>query len=491
MANPSLDLRGGASGPSFEGSTPGHVLTVDANGKTVSPQLLPPAGPALVSFNGRTTPAAMPEAGDYEAEQIPYAGNAPGADVEAALDGLQDEIDDQQTDIDAAAATAATADGKAVAAQQPFQGTYYVNAAFAGTHTGSQSNPFVSVAAAYAFAALMGITRTIVYLPPGATHVENVTMPTTGEHEIAAQPALGGVGNVILQGNVDMSCTASARRSLTNLAVVGNLTGNCSAGTQRIMLTSAQVSGTTTLTTTGAGVQRLSTRGGVWDAPAGGNAGGCGLTGAVTISGTFWGANCIFGTSIAVTATSSFSGCDLPPLITTTGAVALFLTDCSNTVGGPLAFTAASGNCQLRPDFATLSELQRVGTTLTGTVSIAGLIGRSQRVAQITNVGVTVLSARVPAGLMVIECCLTLLANAGATAGNAVLNVVYTDATGTLVTEQVTTAALNVAGAVGSKARGALQFTHNGSGAVSYSVTGITNATALSYQCDVAIRQAS
>lgn len=37
MANPSLVLRGGPSGPTFAPSTPGYVLTVQSDGKSVAP----------------------------------------------------------------------------------------------------------------------------------------------------------------------------------------------------------------------------------------------------------------------------------------------------------------------------------------------------------------------------------------------------------------------------------------------------------------------
>lgn len=88
MANPSLDLRGGASGPSYEGSTPGFVLTVDANGKTCSPQPAPAAPGGLTSFNGRTEPAAVPETGDYNADEVINTSDVPGDFVSDALNNL-------------------------------------------------------------------------------------------------------------------------------------------------------------------------------------------------------------------------------------------------------------------------------------------------------------------------------------------------------------------------------------------------------------------
>lgn len=83
MSNPALVLRGGPSGPTFDPSTPGFVLTIQADGKSVAPEAAGAGG--LVSFNGRTTPAAVPTAGDYDASDIPNDSAASGASVADAL----------------------------------------------------------------------------------------------------------------------------------------------------------------------------------------------------------------------------------------------------------------------------------------------------------------------------------------------------------------------------------------------------------------------
>lgn len=371
-----------------------------------------------------------------------------------------------------------------------FKGTYFVNPAFVGTSTGSASNPFTTYAAAFAFALSLGVTNGIIYQAPGSSVVENVVLPTTGEWELAAQPGQGSL-TTFITGNLDVSSTASRRCALTNLRVTGNLSGNCSAGTHRMLMSGTTVNGTTTLTQTGAGIQRLATRSGTSAAAAGGNVQSCIYTGAVAIAGTFWGSDAIFSTSLAVTATSSFSFCDMPPTtsVTSAGIVDLFMTNCSNAVGGSLAFTCGGGSLRLRPDFATLSELQRVGTVNTGAVAIKALIGSTLSQVLSGNTGAA-LAGILPAGMMVVEACLTLLTSSGGTLGNAVVNVTYTDMTGTLVTEAVTTA-LNVAGALGSKARGSLQISQNGATAVAWSVTGITAIGVLTFQADIAIRQAT
>lgn len=372
---------------------------------------------------------------------------------------------------------------------QGFRATYNVDPTFTGSQAGSESNPFTSIAACFAAALALGITNGIIYLAPGANTVESVTFPATGDWEIAARSALGDA-TTFITGNVVCSSTASARRGLTNINITGTLTGNCSAGTQRILCTGTNITGATTLTQSGAGIQRLSSRSGTNATVAGGNVEACFFVGAVSIAGTFWGSDAIFNTSLAVTATSSLSFCDLPPVVSSTGAVDIVMTNCSNAIGGSVAFTATSGTMRLRPDFATLSELQRIGTLLTGAVSIKSLIGASIASLQNNNVGSTPLGGILPPGLQVAEACLTLIANGGTATGNAVINVIYTDATGALVTEPVTTA-LNVAGALGSKARGTLPFSQNGATAVSFSVTGVTNAAGLSIEVDLAVRQAS
>lgn len=85
--NPALTLRAGSSGPTFGPSTPGYVLTVDADGMHITPKP-PSGGGGLISFNGRATPAAMPEIGDYDTGQILNGSDAPGPYLEDALNAI-------------------------------------------------------------------------------------------------------------------------------------------------------------------------------------------------------------------------------------------------------------------------------------------------------------------------------------------------------------------------------------------------------------------
>ncbi len=377
---------------------------------------------------------------------------------------------------------------------QPFRGTYYIDPTFAGTtSTGSEQNPFKTTAAAWAFALTVGVTSGILYLAPGTNLVENPTFPLTGDWEIACQMK-AGVFTATITGNITVSSSASARRTLSSFSLVGNLSGNCSAGTLRVIMTAQMsVSGTTTLTVSGAGVVRLGTGSPVQDFTGLGYLQNF-LTGAVAIAGSFSGSNVVFGTSLSVAATSSAQDCLMPPLTTLTGAATIdfWAFNCSNTVGGPLAFTASGGGqLRLRCDGVTLNEWSRVSLVSTGNVAIfAANGGRSFSGNLVTNSGPTGILGTLPAGMQQCTAVLTLLANGGTAVGLAVLNVQYTDATGTLVTEAVTTA-LNVAGALGSKARGVLPFSQNGATAINWTVTGITVATGLSYRVDVQVGQVS
>jgi hypothetical protein len=375
----------------------------------------------------------------------------------------------------------------------PLKGVYHVDPTFAGIQLGSESNPFTSITACFAAAATAGFTHGAIVLCPGCNTTENVTFPLTGDWEIRGSQTYG-LFSTIITGNVVSSSSASARRTLRSVQVTGTLTGNCSAGTQRIVLLDGSlITGATTLTVTGAGIQRLSSGSSVNEFSGSGILQNF-FQGAVTLTGQFAGSSAIFSTSLSVTMNSSFVDCLMPPttIANTAGGIVFYMQGCANSVGGSLAFTVSGGGFLIMQcDGTTLEEFSRVGLNITGDVRMQSFMGgRSSVSTQVTNVGVTPLLGKLPAGLQVIDACLTLLANSGTTAGNAVLNVTYTDATGTLVTEVVTTA-LNVAGAVGSKARGSLQYSQNGASTPSFSVSGITNSTGLSYKCDVAIRQAS
>lgn len=383
-----------------------------------------------------------------------------------------------------------------VAYNAPFFGRFFVDATFTGYQTGSSSNPYTSCAAAFAAAAAAGIGSGILMLPPGVKITENVVFPLTGSWELATDSVLGFILGGIT-GTIDVSCSTTARRALTRMNVSGAVSGLAAAGgSSRFILTDCFLSSSLTLTSAGGAFWRCSAR----SSPIEGVTGGPGtvggiISGAVSVSGAWYG-TCynLSGASLAFTQSSQHTFGDLPPIVQANAAsITLWMNGISNALGGNISFVnAGGGTFTLQPDGASLTEMMRFGVVTTGAVTLfSELGGRGAHLVSVSNFGPNLVCGPIPGGLMVCEACLTLLTKDGATVGAAVLNVTYTDATGTVVTEAVTTA-LNVAGAVGSKARGSLPFSQNGAVAgVSVSVTGIVNASSLTYQCDYTVRQAT
>jgi hypothetical protein len=384
----------------------------------------------------------------------------------------------------------------AVESAEPFRGTYFVDPAFVGVHTGSESNPFTTIAAAFAAGVALGLAGGIVFIPPDVAVVENVVFPLLGNWEIASQMQLG-FNTAGITGNVDVSCSTTARRALTNLRVTGNVSGNVASGvnSSRLMLTNTFITGTLTLTGTGTSFWRCSARSAPIEGPAGGPAtGGGAISGAVSIAGSWYSFNYNLFVSLSFTQGSQFGFGTLPPQVTSNGSgtVLLWLNGISNTVGSPLTFTAASGALQVRPDGGSLAELLRVTMLTVGSViCISENSNNRFRLTLTNNSGPNALAARTAESLMVCEATLTLLANDPAAAGNAVLSVTYTGLSGALQTKVVTTTPLNVAGAIGDEVSGVLPFSQNGATAITFTVSGITNNTGLQYSAGVAVRQAT
>ena len=86
-----LPLRSGPSGPKFVGPS-GYVMTLDPSGDTWSPQPPGSGGGVLISFNGRTTPAAVPATNDYSSTQVQNLSSVGGVGVTGALDTLLTDI---------------------------------------------------------------------------------------------------------------------------------------------------------------------------------------------------------------------------------------------------------------------------------------------------------------------------------------------------------------------------------------------------------------
>jgi len=155
---------------------------------------------------------------------------------------------------------------------------------------------------------------------------------------------------------------------------------------------------------------------------------------------------------------------------------------------GSTTFTASLSNYVMFMDGATLTSLSyQGGVTLSGTNLTIKTINAnlSDRRTLVNNLGSTVFGARNADGLYEAIFDLTLLA--AGTTGLLQLNVIYTDMTGTLVTEALG-GTLDIAGAVGTKQRGSLSFRHNGAAPpIAFSYTGIVTPGAMSVAASVAL----
>lgn len=395
----------------------------------------------------------------------------------------------------------------------PLRGMFYVDTLFTGTSTGSQSNPFKTIAAAFAAAAALALGAGTVALAPGPI-TENVTFPTSGEWNLVGVVSPGNTTATSLTGNVDLTSTQARRLWLRDIQINGNVTGNSSVGANRITFERVSVVGTTTLTISGGGTMRFGTLGGVPGLGiASSNMGISQFTGAVVVQGTIWAMTANFAAGFSCSGRCTFFNCFFGGTITTTAEVAddntLVFNTCattgpiainmSQTVGGRLALLAATdtsldsvtvnftgiGLNLWSLDAATANSLVQHGATLTGTVTNApGTMSRVRSTAQVNNIGVSSLAFKCPLPQLRANATLTLITPG--TAGNAVLNIIYTDSLGVVQTKAVTPA-LNVAGAAGTEVQGTLLFTHNGAAAFQYSVTGITTPGPLSYNLCISL----
>ncbi len=469
--------------------------------------------------------------GDYDSDQVDNVSGVVGASVSDALDANATAAATAQTTANAAgtaaataqttanaagtaAATAqttansavtaaATADAKAVAAQQPFKATYYVDPAFAGTSTGSGSNPFTTVAAAFAYAASLGISSFVVKLPPGVTITENIVYPPTGgQIEISSDQVLAGSVGSRITGNLTWDVTSgSLRAKLTNIVLVGNITGNAASGAVGfVRLTAVRHTGTVNLTVAGTGVWVVALRGlGSADA----NKAGGSTSGLVSVAGRIDATNWVLegGFNEAATATTPYPGSQFQacwfgstsgsPIPIGLNGASLNTAFYDSIFVGPTTFTAGVADYTVFLDGASLASLNNsiAGTILVGTrLQLKTLNANASAVSTVVNnVGSTAYGSRSPAGLYAVDVSLTL--NAAGTLGALQHNVIYTDSTGTLVTAAVG-GTLNIAGAVGSKISATLVFEHNGAAAaIAFSFTGVTTPGAMSVSHISAVRR--
>lgn len=384
----------------------------------------------------------------------------------------------------------------------PFVGQYFVDPTFTGPQLGSSSNPFTTIAAAFAFAVAQGITNGAIYT---RDITENVVFPNAGNWEISAfKDSIGGGAGATITGTVSLATapTATSRRMLKDLVITGAITGDSTGQNTLVKFYNTAVQNTITLTGTGVARPWALTFFGTSNYALTSAFGGS-VTGAINIKGRFYAANYVFTGNITVAVDASIAA-DLPVIFESCSAnsIAISLT---NPSAGVLCFIGATDTALDNTtmtwngaainffgcDQTTCASLGQHGATIatTGAAVTFTSIGQSQKNTGLTNNrGATNVTFNHPSPMMIMTACLTLVTPG--TLGNAVLNAVYTDSLGVSRTKAVTPA-LNIAGAAGDEVQGELAFTQNGSAAIQYSVTGITTPGALSYNVNVNVRSAA
>lgn len=371
----------------------------------------------------------------------------------------------------------------------PFRGTWFVDPTFAGKQLGSEVNPFTTIAAAFAAAAIIGSIGGVVELPPGSTITENVTFPLTGEWELRSRARYTPATVSILAGTIDLSTSATARRALSNIQVTGAVSGNAVGSASRLLLTNCILDSTLTLTATGAAFWRVGLAGSVNDGGQVGFAGA--ISGATSIAGGLYATNFLLSGAVTFSQPSVLSGTNMNPgtlVSNATGSNTLILYDCS--FSGGASFTASSGTLAVFIDGASAANLLPENATAGAGVTFRTLRGNgSTRATPAGNFGPVSLG-RFPSNQVVINVSFTVLA-VGTT---AVLQaaVTYTDMTGALVTQNIGgTLNAGAGAAVGDKLSASISFSQNGATAMTVQVTGVTTAGALSYQFDASAQMVS
>jgi hypothetical protein len=343
-----------------------------------------------------------------------------------------------------------------------------------------------------------------VLIPPNTAVTENIVFPPTGgTWEIACEQAFvtQSIGSRII-GTVTCDCTAGLSSfRLTNLAVVGAISGAQSgtAAVGELMLTRVRHAGNLTLTNT-VGSWLMLFQG--WGPPSANKTGGS-STGTVSIStaiiqadswvfegnitegagvgpfnpppGSSW-RGCQFGANTGSATTITLNG----------GAGNCSFYDCFTN--GPVTLACAA-NYVVNIDGATMASFLQLGCTQTGAGARCVTINAnaSSTTTEANNRASTNLGARAVTGLYELVFSDTVLV--AGSVGALQVNVIYTDMTGTLVTVAVG-GTLNIAGAVGSKQQGSIQFQHNGAAApIAFSTTGVVTPGTMSVALAVALRK--
>ena len=367
----------------------------------------------------------------------------------------------------------------------PFRATYYIDPTFTGTSNGSQSNPFTTCGAAFTAALALSLTVATLKLAPGCTLTENVVFPTTGDDwEIVCDHAAAGTVAATINGTVTATATATVRYRLTNVRVSGNISGN-SGGSSQLILAGAIAAGSIAMTGNWAAVQFLGRV-----APNLNSFGGS-VVGTVSVAGPIFALMYTFAGAIDWSVIGTvFYGCRFNTAsFTLNGSIpqgAQFIGGCQFVVG-PLTFTSANNNL-IQFDSYSMAAAIRVGVASSGAgvLSTGGFNANAPAINGFNNnVGASNVTGQAPAGLYEASGTLDLITQG--TSGTAVLNVIYTDLTGTTQTLAVTNPGLSVTAAVGTEVRGQVIFRHNGSTAIQYSITGISSPGSLTGSVAIAI----
>lgn len=362
-------------------------------------------------------------------------------------------------------------------ATQPFLGTYYVDPNFVGVSTGSDANPFTTIAAAFAFAASLGITSGIVWVPQ-TTISENITMPTVGNWEIAS-PNQWGLFAAVLSGTIDVTQTASTRRAFTNLQLTGAMTGNAVAGTGRIRFTNTQVQ--TLVLTSAANAWRV-TCGNVpgWQ----GNTSN-GSVGAVNVAGEVYATNWVWGSTLTASGAVWLDGClGAGPLVYSGAGANTWRLFRSNLNAG-MNIGSTGGALTVVLDGTTASTIFENGIVQgTNTTFVTANANGADRRTLANNLAAQTLFFDWPLCLCTAVGSLTVLTPG--TAGAAVLQVGYTDLAGAAQLKTVC-GPLNIASAAGTEVAGSIQFS-KGAGGVTWQVTGVVTPGALSFSAGANLR---
>jgi hypothetical protein len=360
----------------------------------------------------------------------------------------------------------------------PFRATLYVDPLNTGAQTGSASEPFTSIAAAIAAAPAAGA---IIYLPPLSTVTENVVFPTSGNWEIACQHT----GRATISGTVVCTSVAQAQFRLTNLTVTGAVTGDATSSAGNFLYLS-QCRLLSTLTLTGSGS-------GFWFVILVGRATnffgfGGSIHDAISVYGSIYADAWDFSSTVTFAGQTIFRNTRFSVAAITSASPVLTgvqFYECVFTVATTI--TGSSHGLSIALDSASMASLLTAGLILAGTATLKTVSSNmSVRGPIANNVGLTNLTARAPLGLY--ECSADLTILAAGTLGHAQVNVTYTNMAGATVTMPVGPA-LDVTGVNGPEASGTYAFSHNGSSAIQYSVTGITTPGALSLSLGVAVKK--